>query len=43
MAKKIRKILSTGAGEVIEYLTMNDICEDYPSLCKGVQSQPVDS
>jgi len=35
MAKKIRKILSTGAGEVIEYLTMNDICEDYPSLCKG--------
>jgi len=35
MVKKIRKILSTGAGEVIEYLTMNDICEDYPSLCKG--------
>lgn len=35
MAKKIRKILSTGAGEVIEYLTMNGICEDYPSLCKG--------
>ena len=37
MAKKIRKILSTGAGEVIEYLTMNGICEDYPSLCKGGQ------
>jgi hypothetical protein len=35
MVKKIRKILSTGAGEVIEYLTMNGICEDYPSLCKG--------
>lgn len=37
MVKKIRKILSTGAGEVIEYLTMNGICEDYPSLCKGGQ------
>lgn len=37
MVKKIRKILSTGVGEVIEYLTMNGICEDYPSLCKGGQ------
>jgi len=37
MTKKIRKILSTGAGEVIEYLSMNSICEDYPSLCKGGQ------
>ncbi len=35
MTKKIRKILSTGAGEVIEYLSINSICEDYPSLCKG--------
>ena len=35
MAKKIRKILSTGAGEVVEYLSMSSICEDYPTLCKG--------
>ena len=35
MAKKIRKILSTGAGDVIEYLNMSSVCEDYPTLCKG--------
>jgi hypothetical protein len=35
MAKKIRKILSTGAGEVVEYLSMSSVCEDYPTLCKG--------